>query len=53
MSLGRVGVEAGLGGGVAEDALERCEQALGYRFQQRELLQTCLTHASKIGRAHV
>ncbi|MFM7163156.1 MAG: ribonuclease III [Planctomycetaceae bacterium] len=27
-------------------ALERCEQALGYRFADRGLLQTCLTHAS-------
>ncbi|MFN7802914.1 MAG: ribonuclease III [Planctomycetaceae bacterium] len=46
MSLGRGGVEDGVAGGVAEDALERCEQALEYRFQQRELLRTCLTHAS-------
>jgi len=28
------------------DAFEQCELALGYRFQGRELLQTCLTHAS-------
>lgn len=28
------------------DAFEQCENALGYRFQNRELLQTCLTHAS-------
>jgi ribonuclease-3 len=27
-------------------ALDRCEQALGYRFADRGLLQTCLTHAS-------
>jgi ribonuclease-3 len=46
VSLARGGVEDGVVGGVAEDALERCEQALGYQFQRRELLQTCLTHAS-------
>ncbi|HBH53393.1 MAG TPA: ribonuclease III [Planctomycetaceae bacterium] len=46
VSLGRPPAEEGLVGGSAVDALERCEQALGYRFRQRELLQTCLTHAS-------
>lgn len=29
-----------------EDALSACETALGYRFQNRVLLQNCLTHAS-------
>src|SRR5262245_61293684 len=28
------------------DALERCQQAIGYRFRQPELLQCALTHAS-------
>jgi ribonuclease-3 len=29
-----------------EQALDRCEQALGYKFNNRELLQSALTHAS-------
>src|SRR5829696_5131529 len=28
------------------DTLERCQQAIGYRFRQPELLQCALTHAS-------
>ena len=28
------------------DRLDRCEAALGYRFRDRPLLETCLTHAS-------
>ena len=30
----------------ADDKLERCEEVLGYRFTDRELLRTCLTHSS-------
>lgn len=29
-----------------DDRLDRCEQALGYRFSDRSLLELCLTHAS-------
>lgn len=29
-----------------EARLERCEEALGYRFRDRSLLERCLTHAS-------
>ena len=29
-----------------DDKLERCEEVLGYRFTDRELLRTCLTHSS-------
>ncbi|MAT16335.1 MAG: ribonuclease III, partial [Planctomyces sp.] len=28
------------------EALERCEEILGYRFQDQELLERCLTHTS-------
>lgn len=30
----------------SEEALANCEEALSYRFRNRELLQNCLTHAS-------
>ena len=32
--------------GFRESILDECEAALGYRFQNRELLRNCLTHAS-------
>jgi ribonuclease-3 len=32
--------------GITEEVREECELALGYRFQNRDLLQICLTHAS-------
>lgn len=35
-----------LNGLTPEIALERCEQALGYTFKNKELLQAALTHAS-------
>ncbi len=31
---------------MSDDALERCQEALGYRFQDRSLLTAALTHAS-------
>lgn len=34
------------GGGHAEEVLAECEAVLQYRFQNRELLRNCLTHAS-------
>jgi ribonuclease III len=30
----------------SEEVLEACEEALGYRYQNRDLLRNCLTHAS-------
>jgi ribonuclease-3 len=36
--------------GLTDDVLDACEVSLDYRFRNRELLRTCLTHAS--GAAH-
>ena len=33
-------------GGLTDELLQECEATLGYQFQDRELLKTCLTHAS-------
>src|SRR5580765_569266 len=33
-------------GDLTDEMLEQCETALSYRFQNRDLLRNCLTHAS-------
>src|SRR5438105_5766870 len=34
------------GGDLSDEMLELCEAALEYRFENRDLLRNCLTHAS-------